>query len=59
MATTAARRVQGRPNGTSSSNGKSPSVASAPQDRARDSQSVMCGRIQTANQVTIRSWWST
>ena len=45
--------------GASSITGRIASVASAPHDRMRDNHSVMCGRIQTANQVHMRSWWIT
>ena len=52
----AARRVQTRTTGERIRMGSTLSVASALQERMRDSASVMCGRIQTANQVTIRFW---
>ena len=48
----AMRRVQTRLMGDSSNAGSIDSVASAPHDRMRDSQRVMCGRIQTESQVT-------
>ena len=59
MQTIATRRADTFWNGASSITGRIASVASEPHDSARDSHSVMCGRIQTANQVHIRSWCNT
>ena len=56
IASTAARRVKMRRIGERMSTGSTLSVASALQESTRDSAGVMCGRIQTPNQVTIRFW---
>jgi hypothetical protein len=52
----ASRRADGFATGESNRIGRTISVASALHDSMRDSHSVMCGRIQTASQVHIRSW---
>ena len=59
MARAAAARVQDRFQGESIRMGSTASVASALQENRRDSQRFMYGRIQTASQVAMRSWWTT
>ena len=59
MQTIATRRAAAFCSGASSITGRIDSATREPHDRTRDSHSDMYGRIQTANQVTIRSWCST
>jgi hypothetical protein len=59
MQTIATRRAATFCTGASNITGRIDSTASAPHEKMRDSQSGMYGRMNTANQVTIRSWCST
>ena len=52
----AARLVQVRRIGERIKIGSTPSVASAAHERTRESASVMCRRIHTPNEVTMRFW---